>query len=130
MGSSPSRSLSEDDFHLSIPSLQKRTYVNGVTLQRIHSRSSPMTSTVFKVIPLPSTICPRCAKTVYLAEEVKAAGKVTQSSSSITVHLQFYSSHFIDCVVHALIVEAASVVVVIQYTMVKFMITVGEWKFV
>lgn len=76
IGSSPSRSSSEDDSHVSIPSLQKRTYVTGVQLQYVRSRSSATNSAVFKVIPLPSSICPRCSRPVYIAEEVKAAGKV------------------------------------------------------
>jgi hypothetical protein len=31
---------------------------------------------LFKMISISGNICPRCSKTVYLAEEVKAAGKV------------------------------------------------------
>lgn len=80
IGSSPSRSSSEDDSHLSVSSLPKRTYVTGVRLQYIRSRPSAMNSTGFKIIPLPSSICPRCSKPVYVAEEVRAAGKVRHSS--------------------------------------------------
>lgn len=127
LASSPSRSSSENEFHDSIPSLRKRTYVTGVNLQHIHSRSSPMNSTVFKIIPLPSSICPRCAKTVYIAEEVKAAGKVIINFSLSS--MQFYSSHFIVGVAPVLIVEPVSAGDVIQYTKVKFMITVSEWAF-
>lgn len=81
-GSSPSRTSSDDEsrYTSSVSSINE-----GLT-RRV---SPPMNSTVFKMMNIPQNICPRCSKTVYSAEEVKAVGKVTHHSllQSVTVFI-------------------------------------------
>jgi len=71
-GSSPSRTSSDDDSRFNNPPM---SYHSRVTLQQIKARSSSTNLTAFKTMSISGNICPRCSKTVYLAEEVKAAGK-------------------------------------------------------
>jgi hypothetical protein len=66
--SSPSRTSSDDDSSI--------TYKNGIATQTNYRSSSSTHLPVFKMISTSGNICPRCTKTVYSAEEVKAAGKV------------------------------------------------------
>jgi hypothetical protein len=83
IGSSPSHTSSDDETHYSNSHIPKVTYFNGITLKEINSRSSLKTLQAFKIISISANTCPRCSKTVYLAEEVKAAGKVKQFNSFI-----------------------------------------------
>jgi len=66
--SSPSRTSSDDDSSI--------TYKNGIATQTNYRSSSSTHLPVFKMMSTSGNICPRCLKTVYSAEEVKAAGKV------------------------------------------------------
>ena len=58
------------------------TYIGGVTTRQFVSTSSRPSSanlaigSSFRMKSTGGNICPRCSKTVYSAEEVKAAGKV------------------------------------------------------
>ncbi|CAF2647905.1 unnamed protein product [Rotaria sp. Silwood2] len=59
----------------------KSTIMSGVTTQQTISNVNRSTSprvingTAFKMMSISGNICPRCSKTVYSAEEIKAAGK-------------------------------------------------------
>ena len=65
-GSSPSRTSSDDDSR----------HVQPLTTNRPSAPSSTLANaSSFRIVPTPATICPRCSKTVYCAEEVKAVGK-------------------------------------------------------
>ena len=75
-GSSPSRTSSDDDSRHVQPLTTHRTSACPLTV--VNNRPSPSTLTnasSFRVVAAPATICPRCSKTVYSAEEVKAVGK-------------------------------------------------------
>ena len=58
------------------------TYIGGVTTRQtmptIQSTiiNNLTNGSAFKMMSISGNICPRCSKTVYSAEEVKAAGKV------------------------------------------------------
>jgi hypothetical protein len=55
------------------------TYIGGVTTKQTVStiQRPPITNgSSFKMMSISGNICPRCSKTVYSAEEIKAAGKV------------------------------------------------------
>jgi hypothetical protein len=82
-------------------------------------------ASAFKAMSISGNICPRCSKTVYSAEEVKAAGKVKQFKFFHYKSQILFYSHFINDVIPVLIVKEVSVVVDIQNVMVNFMITVG-----
>jgi len=69
--SSPSRTSSDDDSSI--------TYKNGIATQTNYRSSSSTHLPTFKMMSTSGNICPRCTKTVYSAEEVKAAGKVIYS---------------------------------------------------
>ena len=62
IGSSLSHASSDDDLRHS----NTQIYVSKVPTHR----------PTFKITSILRNICPRCSKTVYSAEEVKAAGKV------------------------------------------------------
>ncbi|CAF3571257.1 unnamed protein product [Adineta steineri] len=76
IGSSPSRTSSDDDSRHtnSLPfTTQVTTREKPTTINR---PSSTLTNIpAFKMMNISQNICPRCSKTVYSAEEVKAAGK-------------------------------------------------------
>ncbi len=82
LSSTQSRTSSDDDSRHSNPQMNSITYIGGVTTRQALSNTqrSPSTSltngTAFKMMSISGNICPRCSKTVYSAEEVKAAGKV------------------------------------------------------
>ncbi|CAF0921404.1 unnamed protein product [Adineta ricciae] len=77
IGSSPSRTSSDDDsrqanslpFVTGITPRQKPVTINRPTSASVTSGAA------FKMMNISQNICPRCSKTVYSAEEVKAAGK-------------------------------------------------------
>ena len=81
-GSSPSRTSSDDDSRYSNSQMNSVTYIGGVTTRQFVSTSSRPSSanlaigSSFRMKSTGGNICPRCSKTVYSAEEVKAAGKV------------------------------------------------------
>ncbi len=68
-GSSPSRTSSDDD------SRHSNSQINRIATQTNY-RSSSTHLPAFKMMSISGNICPRCSKTVYSAEEIKAAGKV------------------------------------------------------
>ncbi|CAF1508292.1 unnamed protein product [Rotaria magnacalcarata] len=76
INSSPSHASSDDDYlRSSIPYPDER-----VTRQALPTVNRPTATTVvsgaaFKMMSISGKICPRCSKTVYSAEEVKAVGK-------------------------------------------------------
>lgn len=78
-GSSPSRTSSDDDSRQTV----SMPFASSVTArQKITTTNRPVSSSVtngaaFKMMSISQNICPRCSKTVYSAEEVKAAGKVS-----------------------------------------------------
>ncbi|CAF1407323.1 unnamed protein product [Adineta steineri] len=80
-GSSPSRTSSDDDSRHSNSQMNSVTYIGGVTTRQTiptmpHPSSLNLTNgSSFRMKSMPGNICPRCSKTVYSAEEVKAAGK-------------------------------------------------------
>ena len=94
LGSTQSRTSSEEESRHSNPPMNSVTYIGGVTTQQSGSflqRSLPGSSAngaTFKVSSASGNVCPRCSKTVYSAEEVKAAGKVASSptASPFTLH--------------------------------------------
>ena len=75
IGSSPSRTSSDDDSRqtTSLPFASGITIVNRPASL---AAASVTNGTAFKMMTISGNICPRCSKTVYSAEEVKAAGKV------------------------------------------------------
>ena len=81
--SSQSGASSSDDSRPSNSSLNGITYIGGVTTSRT-SFNVPRPAAVssangggsFKLSTIGGNVCPRCSKSVYSAEEVKAAGKV------------------------------------------------------
>ncbi len=81
-GSSPSRTSSDDDSRHSNSQMNSVTYIGGVTTRQtipINPRPSSTNLTngsSFRMKSTAGNICPRCSKTVYSAEEIKAAGKV------------------------------------------------------
>ncbi len=83
LGSTQSRTSSDDDSRHSNSQMSGVTYVGGTTTRQTMptNQRSPSTSmtngTAFKMMTVSGNICPRCSKTVYSAEEVKAAGKVS-----------------------------------------------------
>jgi hypothetical protein len=75
--SSPSHASSDDDSRHS----NSGTFSGVMTRQTMPTVSRPISASVtngaaFKMMSISGNICPRCSKTVYSAEEVKAAGKV------------------------------------------------------
>jgi hypothetical protein len=116
---------SDDDYRRST----SLAFSSGVTTRQTMptvnrpTSASVINGTAFKAMSISGNICPRCSKTVYSAEEVKAAGKVKQFNSFI-LNLKFYSSHFINDVIPVRIVKEVLVVVDTQNVMVNFMITV------
>ncbi|CAF1060445.1 unnamed protein product [Adineta steineri] len=75
-GSSPSRTSSDDDSRhtISLPfTAQVTTREKPATINR--PSSTIANGSAFKMMNISQNICPRCSKTVYSAEEVKAAGK-------------------------------------------------------
>jgi hypothetical protein len=84
-GSSPSRTSSDDDSRHSNSQMNSVTFIGGVTTRQIISTNPRPSSTnltngsSFRMKSTPGNICPRCSKTVYSAEEVKAAGKVNKN---------------------------------------------------
>jgi hypothetical protein len=81
-GSSPSRTSSDEDSRHSNSQMNSVTYIGGVTTRQtmpVNPRPSSANLTngsSFRMKSVSGNICPRCSKTVYSAEEVKAAGKV------------------------------------------------------
>ncbi len=82
LNSTPSRTSSDDDSRHTNSQMNSVTYIGGVTTRQTVSplQRPPSTSltngAAFKMMSISGNICPRCSKTVYSAEEVKAAGKV------------------------------------------------------
>ena len=82
LNSTPSRTSSDDDSRLCNSQMNSITFIGGVTTrQTISNIQRPPTNnsingSPFKMMSISGNICPRCSKTVYSAEEVKAAGKV------------------------------------------------------
>ncbi len=82
LNSTPSRTSSDDDSRHTNSHMNSVTYIGGVTTRQTVSplQRPPSTSltngAAFKMMSISGNICPRCSKTVYSAEEVKAAGKV------------------------------------------------------
>jgi predicted nucleic-acid-binding Zn-ribbon protein len=74
--SSQSHTSSDDDYGSYSHHIQKFTYLDKITLQKFNSRPSSTNSIGFKMMPTSKNICPRCSKTVYSAEQIKAAGRV------------------------------------------------------
>ncbi|CAF1057282.1 unnamed protein product [Rotaria sp. Silwood1] len=78
MHSSPSNISSDED---SRNSNLKSTIMSETTTQRTKpnvnrpTSTSVLSGTAFKMMSISGNICPRCSKTVYVAEEIKAAGK-------------------------------------------------------
>jgi hypothetical protein len=90
LNSTRSRTSSDGDSRPINPQMNSVTYIGGVTtrqtvspLQRPPSNSLT-NGAAFRMTSLSGNICPRCSKTVYSAEEVKAAGKVTKLLSSLS----------------------------------------------
>ncbi|UJR36992.1 hypothetical protein I4U23_029700 [Adineta vaga] len=79
--SSQSRISPDDDSRHSNSQMNSVTYIGGVTTrQTLPTPPRPVSGsitngTAFKMMSISGNICPRCSKAVYLAEEVKAAGK-------------------------------------------------------
>ncbi|CAF0921440.1 unnamed protein product [Adineta ricciae] len=67
-GSSPSRTSSDDESRYT----SSVSSINEAPIRRV---SPSPNSAAFKMMNISQNICPRCSKTVYSAEEVKAAGK-------------------------------------------------------
>jgi len=80
-GSSPSRTSSDEDSRHSNSQMNSVTFIGGVTTrQTISTNPRPLSANLtngssFRLKSISGNICPRCSKTVYSAEEVKAAGK-------------------------------------------------------
>jgi hypothetical protein len=81
-GSSPSHISSDDDSRHSNTQSASMPFVTVATARQTISNVNRPTSanvtngTAFKAMSISGNICPRCSKTVYSAEEIKAAGKV------------------------------------------------------
>ncbi len=81
-GSSPSHISSDDDSRHSNTQSASMAFTSVATARQTISNVNRPTSTnvtngtAFKMMSISGNICPRCTKTVYSAEEVKAAGKV------------------------------------------------------
>ncbi len=73
---------SDDDSRFSNSQSTSISYHSAVTARQTIATANRPTSasvtngTAFKMMSISGNICPRCSKTVYSAEEVKAAGKV------------------------------------------------------
>jgi hypothetical protein len=82
-GSSPSRTSSDEDSRHSNSQMNSVTFIGGVTTrQTMPTMPRPSSANLtngssFRMKSTSGNICPRCSKTVYSAEEVKAAGKVS-----------------------------------------------------
>lgn len=101
-GSSPSRTSSDDDFRQCFYQVQNfaaqpPTLTNHFN-PRINS-SSLSSSSSFKMFNNSTNVCPRCSKTVYSAEEVKAIGKsfhkrcYTCANCKSSINAGRYSEH-------------------------------------
>ncbi len=84
-GSSLSRASSEDDSHCSYPQIPQVTYISGILMQPINSRPLSRNLTALRKMFISGNICPRCSKIVYLAEAVKAVGKVNSSNPFLSI---------------------------------------------
>ena len=66
------------------------TFPTGVTARQAMptvnrpTSASVVSGTAFKMMSISGNVCPRCSKTVYSAEEVKAAGRVSQLEYGIS----------------------------------------------
>lgn len=80
IGSSTSRTSSDDDSRYSYTQINQITYIDDVRISEPKDRLSQSTLHTFKMVPISTNICPRCSKAVYVAEGIKAAGKVKQSN--------------------------------------------------
>ena len=139
-GSSPSRTSSDDDSRHSSSHTKSVTYLGGVTThQNLPLTSSrPASSSIniingssFKMMSVAGTVCTRCAKTVYSAEEVKAIGKVCQNKHHLSRYLTRSSllrSRFTSDATHALIAKEASTPVDTRNTKEKSTTTVSTWN--
>ncbi len=122
-GSSPSRTSSDDDSRHSNSQMNSVTYIGGVTTRQTMPTNPRPSSTnltngsSFRMKSTGGNICPRCTKTVYSAEEVKAAGKVTKLVFSLSFKRSIFDfSHFINDVIHVLIVRKVSMLLDIPNT--------------
>ncbi|CAF4530112.1 unnamed protein product [Rotaria socialis] len=76
-----SRVSSDDQSRHSNPLMNSVTFMGGVTTRQTVSNVQRQSTTsltngaAFKMMSISGNICPRCSKSVYSAEEVKAAGK-------------------------------------------------------
>ena len=66
-------------FSTGVTARQAMSTVNRPTSARV------VNGTAFKMMSISGNVCPRCSKTVYSAEEVKAAGKVRQLESHVFI---------------------------------------------
>ncbi len=132
LSSSQSRTSSDDDSRHSNSQMNSVTYIGGVTTRQTMSTtqrppSASLTNgSAFKMMSISGNICPRCSKTVYSAEEVKAAGKVFKKKSTYRISFHYFvcSSHFINDVILVLIVKIVSMLLDIQNMKENFMIIV------
>ncbi|CAF3534903.1 unnamed protein product [Rotaria sp. Silwood1] len=95
-GSSTSHISSDNDIRLSNSQINSIKYVDYITKQY----SSLKNLTLLKTISISGNICPRCSKTVYLAEGIKAAGKSFHKQCYTCAHCKGsisgarYSEHY------------------------------------
>ncbi|CAF3229910.1 unnamed protein product [Rotaria socialis] len=75
IGSSTSRTSSDDDSRHTHSRTNNTTYVDDIRILEIKQRSSTTNLNTYKMMSISGNICPRCSKTVYSAEGVKAVGK-------------------------------------------------------
>ena len=71
--SPPSRASSEDS-GVFLGALKSRQVVSNSSPSRPVTSSLP-NAAAFRMVSAPASVCPRCSKTVYSAEEIKAVGK-------------------------------------------------------
>lgn len=121
---------------------KRNTFAPGTktrpTLNAVFNRSSINSITsgsAFRSLAITTNVCPRCSKTVYSAEEVKAVGKVfffQFCHRLFLINFIFFinSSHFTNDATLALIATEVSMLVDILNTKEKFMITVSLFRFI
>ena len=116
--SSPSRASSDDDFRLT----NSVTYLTGINNNRPALTNVRLNSTIM------GNICPRCSKTVYSAEEIKAIGKVNRFDWLSEEKSTFVFSHFTNVVILVQIVKEILMLVDIPNMKEKFTTTVNLFQ--